>query len=49
LDGGLPFPNGPTKSFLGEGLYSFSSKGDATKYKSMLEKTKIFKDLRHII
>jgi hypothetical protein len=37
LEGGIPFPNGPTKSFLGEGLYSFGSKSDAFKYKAMLE------------
>jgi RHS repeat-associated protein len=37
LDGGVPFPAGPTKSFVGEGVYSFGTKADALRYKSMLE------------
>ncbi|MDA6070851.1 hypothetical protein NJT12_14630 [Flavobacterium sp. AC] len=37
LNGGVPFPVGYTKSFVGEGVYSFGTKADALRYKSMLE------------
>jgi RHS repeat-associated protein len=37
MEGGIPFPVGATKSFVGEGVYSFGTKADALKYKSMLE------------